>query len=122
MDLRYEYFWCAIDFVIQGRNIGERWGSLPLLDFAASLRLSKNDLVSKGEAFVDFTENADVVTLTRRGDAVEINYAPVGGALECGWQEFLTAVDQFLREVVDGLGEEHPAIRDNPFFAGLRPS
>lgn len=38
MDLAYQYFLSHVDFVVAGENIGRRWGSTPLLDFAASIK------------------------------------------------------------------------------------
>jgi hypothetical protein len=34
MDFRYEYFLSRIDFIVEKENIGEGWGSVPLLSWA----------------------------------------------------------------------------------------
>jgi hypothetical protein len=72
MDLRYEYFWSRIEFEVKGVDIGKYWGSLPVLDFARSMRFLADSIRDREEVAIGFTEHATIVSFKRIADLVEI--------------------------------------------------
>jgi hypothetical protein len=122
MDLRYEYFWSRIEFAVDDVNIGKFWGSMPVLDFARSMRFLANTIDSKGKVSIGFTEHPTVVSFTRIGDLVEIRDPNIKTALSCDLNELVTAARRFVNKVADQLAADHPDIVRNEFFAALRMS
>jgi hypothetical protein len=119
MDLCYEYFLSRIDFIVEEENIGERWGSLPLLDFTASMKFLRDSIDRLKEVGLDFTENDHVVRFLRRDDVVEVHDSWASGVLECGKSELILAATAFIERVCQELSSGYPAIRSNTFFAQL---
>ncbi|TDC45151.1 hypothetical protein E1258_30680 [Micromonospora sp. KC207] len=119
MDLAYQYFLSRVDFVIAGENIGRRWGSLPLLDFTASVKFLCNSIKESGEGSIDFTENDHSVRFVCHEDLVHVEDSWASGVLACDREELLTAATCFIDGVLRDLSAEHPAIRSNAFFIQL---
>ncbi|MFI7431787.1 hypothetical protein ACIBPB_32935 [Micromonospora sp. NPDC049836] len=119
MDLRYEYFWSRIEFDVDGFDLGARWGSMPLLDFAASIKKVPDALDRYGEAEFDFTENTAVISFVRRGESVEVRDSTSEVAYEIGMNELVDAVNVFLGTMATRLMAAHPGIAKNKFFKGL---
>jgi hypothetical protein len=119
MDLAYQYFLSRIDFIVGGENIGRGWGSVPLLDFTASMKFLRNSIEGLGEGAIDFTENDHSVRFLSRDGVVEIEDSWASGVLACGEAELLIAATSFIEGVLQDLSTEFPAIQSNTFFAQL---
>jgi hypothetical protein len=120
MDFSYQYFLSRVDFVAEAENIGQRWGTIPLLDFIASMKFLRGSVEWRGEGVIDFTENDHVVRFGRRDDgAVEVEDSWASGVLVCGEAELMMATTAFIETVLRDLSAEFPAIQSNAFFLEL---
>ncbi|BCJ67733.1 hypothetical protein [Polymorphospora rubra] len=105
--------------MVAGENIGRRWGSVPLLDFTASVKFLRDSIERFGEGMIDFTENDHSVRFVSHGDSVRVEDSWASGVLACHKEEFLAAVTCFVDRVIQDLATEFPAIRSNVFFVQL---
>jgi hypothetical protein len=116
MDLRYEYFWSRVQFVVDGFDMGAEWGRLPLLDFSASIKRLQEAIARSGSGVIDFTENKTVISFARRGDLVEVRRAGEAGVLSCAMSDLTGAIEAFIDKVATDLVAIHPDIARNEFF------
>jgi hypothetical protein len=119
MDLRYEYFWSQIEFIVDGTDIGYQWGSVPLLDFAASLKVALGSIARRERAEIDFTENSTRVSILRNGDLVGFGGAGLRIPLACQMSELSNAGRAFFEKITLTLSVRYPGIRQNEFFKKL---
>ncbi|MFI9384808.1 hypothetical protein [Kutzneria sp. NPDC052558] len=119
MDLRYEYFWSRIEFVVDEVDVGKFWGSVPLLDIASSMKFLADSIVENGKVSVGFTENPTVVSFVHKEGFVEIREPHVKASLSCGLSELMAATGGFVIKVTEWLAEEYPRITKNSFFVSL---
>ncbi|MEU4245737.1 hypothetical protein [Actinoplanes sp. NPDC026619] len=119
MDLRYEYFWSRIRFVINDHDLGDRWGNVPLLDFTASLELVLESINRSNSGKIDFTENSIAVSFVRSEDSVEIEATTEASSFTCSISDLTAAARAFIDKVAVALLESHPDIANNEFFRRL---
>ena len=118
--LRYDLFLGDVVFTIDGADLSARWGWVPVLDFALSLRFALRSLERDGTASLEFTESDERILIERSGDALRLTatYAPFAAATVAR-AELEEAADRFLERLVDDLCARHPELGVNPVFTAL---
>ena len=101
-------------------KIGRYWGSMPLLDFAQSMRFLADSIEANGTVSIGFTEHRTVVPITIEGDLVEIREPHVDRVLRCRMEDLIAAAEGFVEKVTSQLAVNHPTIVENQFFSALR--
>jgi hypothetical protein len=117
--LRYSCFPGDVVLVVGEADFSARWGWVPVLDFAMSLRTIAGALLDSGTQTFEFTESDAEIIFTRVGAAVEItaNYASASSSVP--YAELAVAAEGFLARVVRELVGDHPALAENPLIGCL---
>ncbi|WP_139131623.1 hypothetical protein [Micromonospora halophytica] len=119
MDLRYEYFWSRIEFTVDGVDLGSRWGGMPLLDFAASIKRVPDSISRNGRAEIDLTESSTIISFVRHSGLVRVSDTVSQDVCCCSMSDLLDAVSAFIDKVATTLVGAHPDIKNNEFFKEL---
>jgi hypothetical protein len=119
--LRYRCFLGDVVFLVDESDFSARWGWVPILDFAMSLRTMAGGLVdgpSQKQSF-EFTESDAELVFEREGSMVKIeaNYVPV--TAEVPHVDLSVDAERFLARVIRELERSYPALAENAFVAGL---
>lgn len=116
-ELHYLCFPGDIVFVVEGADLSARWGWVPVLDFAITLRATVRALAAEPEAKLEFTESDETIRFTREGDRVRVGATYTEAAATADRAELEAAAERFLRTVVDDLTTAHAALAENPYIA-----
>jgi len=120
-DLLYRVLLGDISFKTDSNDFSAKWGWIPVIDFAASLRRIAGELAGRDgvENTFDFTESGAVLRFKRAGDAILISasYAPDQACVPL--TEFTAAVESFSRRVASELSQQFPPLRGNKSFQQL---
>ncbi len=112
-----------IVFDVAGHDFSPTWDRIPVVDFAASLRDIVGELSSNYEieSILDFTESDATLRFRRDGEVVTVSadYAP--GEARVSFEEFKSAVGNFVRRVGRELCDQYPSLRRNEAFLRLLP-
>lgn len=120
MALRYELLLGNIIFTVNDNDFSARWGWVPLVDFAASLKSIASHLQHQGsEEDFEFTESEARLHFKRQKEDVVIsaNYIPARATVD--FQDFQAAARSFLQKLREELGKEYPQLCKNEVFQEL---
>lgn len=119
MTLRYDCFLGDVVFEVGGADLSARWGWVPVLDFALSLRAIAGGLVVDAHETFEFTESDATIEFERQDENVRLDasYAPAGA--EVSHVELSLQAERFLARVVDELRRSYPELSENTFIAGV---
>ncbi len=119
MTLRYDCFLGDVVFEVDGADLGARWGWVPVLDFALSLRAIAGGLVVDARETFEFTESDAAIEFERQAENVtlEASYAPARAVVS--HVELSLQAERFLARVVNDLTRSYPELSDNKFIAGV---
>lgn len=113
-DLRWYYFLGGLRISDGGREIGPPWGWIPLFDLLCNLQ-QVLIFLSGGDALgiVDFTENAEKIEFSLKGDALTISPTYEADTLECHVGSFIAECERFLRAELVRVLNEYPNLARN---------
>src|SRR5258708_6528053 len=110
--LRYYLLFGDIIFEVDGHDFSAKWDWIPIVDFAASLRLTVNELAENdtADSIFDFTESDATLRFKRDKEVVTVSadYAP--GEARVSFEEFKSAVGNFVRRVGRELCDQYPSL------------
>ena len=119
--LRYRCFLGDVAFKVGDADFSARWGWVPVLDFAMSLRAIAASMVdaAKAEQTLEFTESDAEIGFEREGPIVKIeaNYVPATAVVS--YVDLSVAVEGFVARVVRELEQCFPPLAENAFVARL---
>lgn len=119
--LRYDVLLGDLILQINGVDFSARWGWIPLLDLACSLKdMSDEILTGEPEAAFEFTESDAWLQFSRRGDAVEVSasYVPQQSVVEA--RDLCTILTSAAQEFFTRVATQNPGLALNPSFDRMR--
>jgi hypothetical protein len=119
--LRYDVLLGDLILQINGVDFSARWGWIPLLDLAYSLKdMCDEILTGEPEAAFEFTESDAWLRFSRRGDAVEISasYVPQRTVIEM--RDLCTLLTSSAQDFFTQIATENPGLASNPSFQRMR--
>ena len=124
MTLRYEVLLGDVICKAEDIDFSARWGWVPILDFAASVRQISEQLTTTDgiEANFDFTESNAEIFFKRRGNLILISSTYASGEIQVALTEFGTAVADFVSRVGKELSRLYPSLIQNPWFRRMFPT
>jgi hypothetical protein len=121
--LRFKIAVGDIIFEANGCDFSAKWGWVPIIDFAVSLRNIIGNLVAHedSESVFEFTESNATISFERCEDSVLIlaSYASCQATVE--FDELVLAIDDFSQRVFHSVTEHYPLLLENPAFRNLIP-
>ena len=119
--LRYDVFLGDLVFELGDCDFSARWGWIPLLDLAYSLKdMCDRLLTGDPEATFEFTESDAWIKMSRKGDDVEV----LASHVSCTGRSRLSALCELVtasgREFFAKVAASHSELASNPAFARLR--
>ena len=121
MTLRYDLLLGDITIKVDSADISARWGWVPILDFAASLRRVRAELSQRdvADSVFEFTESDAKLYFSRSGTTalISASFTPAKGLVS--FTEFCSAVDVLIRRVVSLVSLQYPALLRNEAFRRL---
>ena len=120
-DLLYRVLLGDISVKADKNDFSATWGWIPIVDFAASLRLIVSELAKRDgvESTFDFTESDAALRFKRAGDAILISASYAPGEACVPLTEFTAAVESFSRRVASELSQQFPPLHENKSFQQL---
>jgi hypothetical protein len=119
MTLRYDCFLGDVIFTADGADFSARWGWVPILDFALSLRSVVSALTCDDPATLDFTESDAALYFRRAGATVGLSATWAPATARVPHADLLHAATEFLSRVLADLTGAHPELGDNDYIASL---
>lgn len=119
MTLRYECFLGDVVFVVQGADFSARWGWVPVLDFALSLRSIAGALVAEPQQTFEFSESDATIHFRRESGEVTLEASYARAVATVPLVELSLQVERFSARVIEKLEREHPGLADNAFISAL---
>jgi hypothetical protein len=119
---RYELFLGNIIFKDASYDFSALWEWIPVVDFAAALRIICNDLShGTNECHFEFTEYDAEICFRCCNDGVVIstNYAP--GEITVSVENLIATTEAFAKRMASELLTEFPQLAQNRSFAKLLP-
>jgi hypothetical protein len=121
MDLRYSVLLGDVVFKEGSHDFSARWGWVPIVDFAASLRgiaagLDERDCA---EATFEFTESDATLSFRRKGEAILITSSYSLGEARVPLRDLVAAVDAFAGRVARELSQRYSSLARNASFSRL---
>jgi hypothetical protein len=104
-------------------DLSARWGWIPLIDFALSLRKIAEALaVGDGSETFEFTESEATLQFARRGQEMLIRGSYATGEITLPFAEFTARAMDFARRLDAELLAKSPELGRNPAYQDLRLS
>ncbi|MCE2812663.1 MAG: hypothetical protein LW850_19930 [Planctomycetaceae bacterium] len=121
LDLRYSIILGDIVLEFGNGNANTDWGWIPLLDWAESLRLIRDELRSSisTEATFEFTESNSTIRFRRSNDIVSIEASYVEAIGECSFDSFSREVDRVRHAVFHAARDRYPSLGNNVAYKHL---
>lgn len=119
--LRYECFLGDVVFEVGDADFSARWGWIPVLDFAMSLRAVAGNLIDQAgrtDTF-EFTESDAEIRFRREGPIVEIETSYVPVRAQVSPSDLSVQTERFLSRVIRDLNGRYPALAENAVIADL---
>ena len=104
--------------MVNGHDFSARWGWIPIIDFAVSLRHIAAELAEGkcAETEYSFTESEAVIRFRRVEDNVLISASYVRSTAQVSVKEFTNATTDFASKVAQELGQRYPLLLKNEAF------
>jgi hypothetical protein len=120
-DLRYRAVLGDIVLEFGNGAANTDWGWIPLLDWAESLRLIRDELRSSisTEATFEFTESNSTIRFRRSNDIVSIEASYVEAVGECSFDSFSREVDRVRHAVFHAARDRYPSLGNNVAYKHL---
>lgn len=124
MTLRYELLLGDVILKAEDMDFSARWGWVPVLDFAASVRQIAEQLTESDgiEANFDFTESNAEIFFKRRGNLILISTNYASGEVQISLTEFGAAIADFVSRVAKELSRLYPSLTQNIWFHRMFPT
>jgi hypothetical protein len=119
MTLRYRCFLGDVLFAINGVDFSARWGWVPVLDFALSMRTIVGGLGAVGEETFEFTESEATIDFTRTDGGVRIDADYTSTVADVQYVELSLEAERFLARVIKELMSDHPELGENAFISAV---
>lgn len=117
--LHYKCFLGDVVFIVDDADFSARWGWVPVLDFALSLRAIATALGASDYETFEFTESDDVIEFTRRDGGIRLEASYVKASAEVSYAELSLEAERFLARLLAEFGQTHPELRENAFIQTL---
>ncbi len=119
--LRYEVLLGDVILNANGHDFSAKWGWVPVVDFAASLRHIVNKLNEQNglETKFEFTESEAALRFKRNDDMVLISASYASGEAHVPLAELTASVESFSRRVASELSQQFPPLCENKPFQQL---
>jgi hypothetical protein len=118
--LRYRWFLGDVILEVGDMDASARWGWVPILDFALSLRTIAEDLrAGGGERTFEFTESEASIRFAASGDALVIDPSYVEGVAGVPLADFALATVSLLSSLLNDLVARYRPLSRNEFIANL---
>ena len=123
MALRYDWLLGDVIIKVGSQDLSARWGWVPILDFAASLRRIGAELAQHdgADSEFEFTESDAKIQFRGRGKNVLISATYAAGEGTVPLDEFFRAIGEFTERLVAEICREHPSLMQNEAFKRLLP-
>ena len=120
-DLLYSALLGDISVKIDSNDFSAKWGWIPVVGFAASLRHIVGELAEGDgvETTFDFTESDAVLRFKRAKDGILVSASYAPGEACVLLTEFAAAVNSFSRRVARELSQQFPPLHENESFQQL---
>jgi len=116
--LRYSLVLGDVTMFVNEHDFSARWGWIPIIDFAVSLRHIAAELAQDGsvETEYPFTESEAVIRFKRIDDDVVISASYVQYATQVSLVDFQNAVSAFTTRVAEEIGQRYPLLLRNKCY------
>jgi hypothetical protein len=121
MELRYNVLLGDVVFKEGSHDFSARWGWVPIIDFAASLKTIAAELGERdgSEVTFEFTESDATLRFRRKGEAVLISCSYQSGEARVPLHDFVKSTNDFTRRVARELCERYSTLARNASFSRL---
>jgi hypothetical protein len=119
--LRYDVLLGDLILQFDGVDFSARWGWIPLLDLAYSLKdMCDEILTGEPEAAFEFTESDAWLRFSRQGDAVEISASYVPQKTVVEMRDFCALLTSSAQDFFTRVATQDPGLASNPSFQRMR--
>jgi hypothetical protein len=119
--LRYQALLGDITLIANSCDYSTKWGWVPIVDFAASMRIVVGDLrrLNEGESVFEFTESDAQIRFTRIKESVSIRANYTECTTEVLLAELVDAVNTLCHDMQSDLLTRYPRLQENRVFCQL---
>lgn len=114
--LRYDCFLGDVYFRINDIDLSMRWGWIPVLDFAISMKHVVQELRRDKSASFDFTDSDLRINFVEQGGRIRISAEYSEEIAEVMQRDFEEAVKRLAEAVSKDIEKRHPELLRNEYY------